>query len=381
MKRIFSLFLAIVMIFALTACGNGNNKGESATGSGQEENLTDKQKYKKINADTTPIGVSNISFSEENKYNDWDNCYEWYTYLNCTVHKNDSIVAESIITVTFEVFDENGEFKGEEKVETSRSLVEGDMENLSTYLYSADKETGADVLAKWTANVIKIEELDAKEQKKQEELAKTINEIEWKVKYEEEYNTALTMLEIAKEEYPDSKELKLLEAELKDIFATKGIPFPDDGNSTNGEVNPVADNSMKTYVSTKGYEVDYPKTYAVTKLGNAIDFVITDDTSGSNVNIGTYENPGNIHMLTQESFESDMEAQGVMITVSSFTSTTINGMTAIKVVYDLYGNQVTQVIYDNGSYAHYATYTKMSGTSASVDSEMKKVVMSLKSSI
>lgn len=57
-----------------------------------------------------------------------------------------------------------------------------------------------------------------------------MSEIEWKIKYDKEYNSALIMLEKAKEQYPDSQELKLFEAEMKDELAKQGIDM--DGNKT-----------------------------------------------------------------------------------------------------------------------------------------------------
>ena len=47
---------------------------------------------------------------------------------------------------------------------------------------------------------------------------------------DKEYNSAITMLKMAKEQYPDSKELKLFEAKMKDELAKQGISM--DGSST-----------------------------------------------------------------------------------------------------------------------------------------------------
>ena len=62
-----------------------------------------------------------------------------------------------------------------------------------------------------------------------------MSDIEWKIKYDKEYNSALAMLEMAKEEYPNSKELKLFEAEIKDLLAKEGINMDGSKMETSSE--------------------------------------------------------------------------------------------------------------------------------------------------
>ena len=82
--------------------------------------------------------------------------------------------------------------------------------------------------------------------------------------------------------------------------------------------------------------------------------------------------------ISKEDFEASMTAQGMDVSITSFTHTTINGLKAIKTTYKFLGNDVMQVMYVNGNFIHYVTYTKMSNTSSAVDSDLEKVAMSLK---
>ncbi|MGN1093284.1 MAG: hypothetical protein ACI4RS_06510, partial [Monoglobaceae bacterium] len=103
-----------------------------------------------------------------------------------------------------------------------------------------------------------------------------------------------------------------------------------------------------------------------------------DSNSGSNINIYTMDNLGDVEGLSKDNFETSMAAQGLVISTSSFTHTTINGLEAIKTTYKLSGNDVMQVIYVNGAFVHYVTYTKMPNTSTEINNDMEKVAVSLK---
>lgn len=135
---------------------------------------------------------------------------------------------------------------------------------------------------------------------------------------------------------------------------------------------------LKSFESELGYSVKYPSSYSPTSISDAVDFVIADSNSGSNINIYTMYNVDDIDGISKEDFEASMAAQGMDVSITSFTHTTINGLKAIKTTYKFLGNDVMQVMYVNGNFIHYVTYTKMSNTSSAVDSDLEKVAMSLK---
>ena len=105
---------------------------------------------------------------------------------------------------------------------TYNALEAGDRETRSIYLGNSGDITD-EMLSKWSAKVKDIEETNAKEAEELDELEDIMNKIESKIKFNGEYNSAIAMLEAAKKKYPDSEELKVFEAEVKDMLAKKGI--------------------------------------------------------------------------------------------------------------------------------------------------------------
>lgn len=227
-KKLGTVILTIALICSLTACGgtttdNGDDNVSEINQSETNQSETDtekdtkssKKKYKNINADTKPIGVDGISVKMDGNY----------PRLFCTIHKNGGSIEESIVYVKFEMFNENNEYIGTTTLKTTHSLIEGDTETVNASLaWDIAKENYNDeVLSKYSANVVEITENDAAEAEEAEALAKVMNEIENKITYDKEYNSALAMLEVVKEQYPDSVEVKLFEAQVKDELAKKGI--------------------------------------------------------------------------------------------------------------------------------------------------------------
>ena len=229
-KKLTAIIMMAVLVCSLAACGGqtaSNTDSENNTSATQTDNETKsaKKKYKNIKADTKPIGVDNISakMAEDSGGS--------FPFVFCTIHKNGGDIEESVVEVTIEVLDENNVYIGEETLKTDRTLTEGDSETVKTYLHKCTDEKRTDeYLGKCKLNVVAIKETDVAEAKEAEALEELMSEIEWKITYDKEYNSAITMLEMAKEQYPDSKELKLFEAKMKDELAKQGISM--DGSST-----------------------------------------------------------------------------------------------------------------------------------------------------
>ena len=206
-KKLTAIIMMAVLVCSLAACGgqtnkNDGNENETTTSGTQNEG---KNKYKNITAETSPIGVDNISVKMA------EDSGGSFPFVFCTIHKNGGDIEESVVEVTIEVLDENNVYIGEETLKTERSLTEGDSETVKTYLHKCTDEKRTDeYLGKCKLNVVAIKETDVAEAKEAEALEELMSEIEWKITYDKEYNSAITMLKIAKEQYPDSKELKLI---------------------------------------------------------------------------------------------------------------------------------------------------------------------------
>lgn len=221
-KKLVTLVLTLTLVCSLAACGgqenkNGGNENGTTSSDTQKEG---KSSYKNITAETKPIGVDGISVKMKDNY----------PYIFCTVHKNGGDIEESYVEVTLEILNDNNEYVGETTLKTRRSLTVGDTETVSEDLiWQVNEEKRSDeVLSKYSAKVVAIKETDAKEAKENEELTNLMYQIGSAID-DEEYNSAITMFEMAKEQYPDSKELKLFEAKMKDELAKNGINM--DGSS------------------------------------------------------------------------------------------------------------------------------------------------------
>ena len=222
-KKLTAIIMMAVLVCSLAACGgqenkNGGNENGTTSSDTQKEG---KSSYKNITAETKPIGVDGISVKMKDNY----------PYIFCTVHKNGGDIEESYVEVTLEILDDNNEYVGEEILKTKRSLIVGDTETVSEDLIVLVKNENYndEVLSKYSARVVAIKETDAKEAEENEELTNLMYQIGYAID-DGEYNSAITMFEMAKEQYPDSKELKLFEAKMKDELAKNGINM--DGSST-----------------------------------------------------------------------------------------------------------------------------------------------------
>lgn len=134
---------------------------------------------------------------------------------------------------------------------------------------------------------------------------------------------------------------------------------------------------MVTFSSDHGYTVSYPASYTPTSLSSDIDFVIMDETTGSNVNILSRVSEGNVLDFTEEEFVSVMEEDGMDIELMVFEFKTVNETPALVATYKYKENEITQIIYDASDNTYYATYTELPGTSVKVSGEMLTVIYSL----
>lgn len=217
-KKLSIYVIMIALVLGATGCTkNSSDITDTNTVNTEESSdknssgTSQKKKYKNISAETKPIGVDSITIKMKD---------DIHPMLYCKVYKNGGDIEESNINVTFEVFDENGEFLGEKTLFTKRSLCVGDNDTISDSLgwYVDNEDKTDEILSKYKANVVSINEIDVNEAENQDRLKDIVYEIESQID-DDSYNTALTLLEMAKEEFPDSKELKLLEAQIKDKMA------------------------------------------------------------------------------------------------------------------------------------------------------------------
>lgn len=202
----------------MTGCGqasvsDGGTDSSSQTETAQtsdNEKTTDKKsksrkgKYDNIDADSTPVGVDEIKFSNKNDY----------TYISGRVYKNSDEPKESHITITFELYDENNNHICNKAIKMSKTLSEGeDVRFEDDIIWEADEKYNKNVpdetLAEYTAKIIDIEETDASDIE--------VSEIAYNVRFfmsQKNYDKAQILLDDAFKKYPDNVDLKLLQSDL-----------------------------------------------------------------------------------------------------------------------------------------------------------------------
>lgn len=219
MKKFLALMIMAAVMISAAGCGTGGNKAdEKGSNTEQSENKTDekgensekdgkgssKGKYDNITADSSPVGVDEVKLTQDGNY----------TELSGRIYKNGGDIEESRITVTFEIYDENGDFIDDRSVTTREALSEGEQERFdvtfSSSLYEEDIPT--ETLEKHTIKIIKIEELDAAEV----ELAYTLEEIRNLIVWDHNYEKAQILIDEVLKEYPDNVDVKLLQADLNE---------------------------------------------------------------------------------------------------------------------------------------------------------------------
>ncbi len=214
--KFLSLMVAAVLcVSALAGCSV--TKPESSDGGDSSEtqssNSVGKKKYADITADSVPVGVDEIKFSNE----------ENYTMLTTRIYKNGGDIEESYITVTFELYDENEDYICRKAISTNNELSVGEEERCrDDILWEANEKYSKNVpnetLAQYTAKIVNIEEKDAKEVKENQEITQLTYDIDYELD-KQNYNRAKILLDDALSKYPDNTELKLLQADLEDALA------------------------------------------------------------------------------------------------------------------------------------------------------------------
>ncbi len=211
--KLLGVFLiSAALVVSAAGCSGGSQQAqteteqqgaENQTGSSEKsEKKSSKNQYKNINADTSPIGVSDTGFVIKGNT----------VRFKGNIHKNAG--DDSDVKITFEVFDGEGKYLGQEVVTSSRILAEGDVDVFDTYTDELENRTEEEINS-WKASVIEIEETSQEDKEAEQELNALKNQIDYAI-YAKEYNKAEILLDEALEKYPDNKDIKLLQAELDD---------------------------------------------------------------------------------------------------------------------------------------------------------------------
>ena len=136
--------------------------------------------------------------------------------------------------------------------------------------------------------------------------------------------------------------------------------------------------ALLTFSSDHGYTVSYPEGYTPTSLSSDIDFVIMDETTGTNVNIVSQVREGDVLNITDEQFVEYMKNEGMDIELMAFEFKTVNETPALVTIYKYKESEITQVLYDASDNTYVATYTEMPGTPLDVCGDLLSVIYSLR---
>ena len=210
-NKILSLVvLAALCITCLSGCSVNNS-----TGSGGESQSADNsagsanRKYENLTADSSPVGVDEIKFSSD----------DGYTIISGRIYKNSSEIEEGAIAITFEMYDENGDYFADKNI-TTDLLTEGENERFEDdIIWEAEdansKNVPDETLANYSVKISDIVETD----KDEIELQNTISQVDNAVMLaydSENIAKARILVDSALQKYPDNTDLKLLDAELKE---------------------------------------------------------------------------------------------------------------------------------------------------------------------
>lgn len=209
-KILALVVLAALCITCLSGCSVNNS-----TGSGGESQSADNsagsanRKYENLTADSSPVGVDEIKFSSD----------DGYTIISGRIYKNSSEIEEGAIAITFEMYDENGDYFADKTI-TTDLLTEGENERFEDdIIWEAEdansKNVPDETLANYSVKISDIVETD----KDEIELQNTINQVDNAVMLaydSENIAKARILVDSALQKYPDNTDLKLLDAELKE---------------------------------------------------------------------------------------------------------------------------------------------------------------------
>ena len=138
-------------------------------------------------------------------------------------------------------------------------------------------------------------------------------------------------------------------------------------------INSADGDGYKTYKSENGYTVRYPEKYTPQRMARAVDFILEDEESKSNLNIVTAKNDGTLKKMTEEDFSASIAETGMDVTMLSYESTDLNGADATVAKYIYNGNEVTQVIVILEDFGYNITVTESPDVSDSVSNELEKI--------
>lgn len=138
-------------------------------------------------------------------------------------------------------------------------------------------------------------------------------------------------------------------------------------------INSADGDGYKTYKSENGYVVRYPEKYTPQRMARAVDFILEDEQSKSNLNIVTAKNDGTLKKMSAEDFSASIFETGMSVTMLSYESIDLNGTPATVAKYIYNGNNVTQVIVILEDFGYNITVTESPDVSDSVSDELEKI--------
>ena len=138
-------------------------------------------------------------------------------------------------------------------------------------------------------------------------------------------------------------------------------------------INSADGDGYKTYKSENGYTVRYPEKYTPQRMARAVDFILEDEESKSNLNIVTAKNDGTLKKMTEEDFSASIAETGMDVTMLSYESTDLNGAPATVARYIYNGNKVTQVIVILEDFGYNITVTESPDVTDYVSAELENI--------
>lgn len=138
-------------------------------------------------------------------------------------------------------------------------------------------------------------------------------------------------------------------------------------------INSADGDGYKTYKSENGYTVRYPEKYTPQRMARAVDFILEDEKSKSNLNIVTAKNDGTLKSMSEEDFSASIAETGMSVTMLSYESTDLNGAPATVARYIYNGNKVTQVIVILEDFGYNITVTESPDVTDYVSAELENI--------
>ena len=138
-------------------------------------------------------------------------------------------------------------------------------------------------------------------------------------------------------------------------------------------INSADGDGYKTYKSENGYTVRYPEKYTPQRMARAVDFILEDEKSKSNLNIVTAKNDGTLKSMSEEDFSASIAETGMSVTMLSYESTDLNGAPATVARYIYNGNKVTQVIVILEDFGYNITVTESPDVTDYVSDELENI--------